>query len=241
MLQDLFESKDKAGFVEELLDRENIDYESQEFMAVNEMGKNFIGKKKGKLNERIVISAHYDGKGAYDNASGVEALSRVIKSFRSYNPIHTLEYVFFDMEERNLLGSINYMINQYQRNEKIVQHLDIDGLGIGKSLVGLGYRDYIWMEVGNRALRIACTADFKTFGEKGISAVHIFSLPENEAEKFVRKQIWPATFDILHTPEDNLDKIKEKDLEVNVQKLISLIKEVDMGRGYLENSKIYLL
>lgn len=91
----------------------------QEFSITNRgkdtlKGKNIIGYIKGKNNQTMVISAHYDhlgvinGKvfnGADDDASGVCALLSYAEYFSKHQPKHTLIFVAFDAEEMGLLGS----------------------------------------------------------------------------------------------------------------------------------------
>ena len=91
----------------------------QEFPTTNRAkdtikGKNIIGYIKGKTNQVMVISAHYDhlgvinGKvfnGADDDASGICAVLAYAEYFSKHQPEHTLIFAAFDAEEMGLQGS----------------------------------------------------------------------------------------------------------------------------------------
>ena len=47
-------------------------------------------------------------------------------------------------------------------------------------------------------------------------------------------------YEFLHSLEDSLDKVKMEELKIGVQKLTSLIKQIDKTQNYLQNNKIYL-
>jgi len=77
-------------------------------------GTNLAGLIRGKNDDVIVISAHYDHvgiidgvvyNGADDNASGVAALLNLAKYSKANPPQQTLIFVAFDAEEQGLLGS----------------------------------------------------------------------------------------------------------------------------------------
>lgn len=77
-------------------------------------GTNLVSYVKGKTDDVIVISAHYDHigvvnktiyPGADDNASGVAALLELAKYFKENQPHHTFIFALFDAEEIGLLGA----------------------------------------------------------------------------------------------------------------------------------------
>lgn len=104
------------------LEKKNNTYEQSFFFSNNGeriMGTNIMGYLPGKLNDWIVISAHYDHlgiaknpvngdsiyNGADDNASGVAGLLAIASYFKQHRPQHNLLFVAFDAEEEGLQGS----------------------------------------------------------------------------------------------------------------------------------------
>ncbi|GAA4300154.1 M20/M25/M40 family metallo-hydrolase [Compostibacter hankyongensis] len=82
------------------------------------MGTNLLGRIKGRTDDIIVLSAHYDHlgtgapvngdsiyNGADDNASGVAGLLALAAWFKSHPPRHTLVFAAFDAEEAGLKGA----------------------------------------------------------------------------------------------------------------------------------------
>ena len=113
--------------------------------------KNVIGIIPGtneKLEEAVVISAHYDhlglgwpdvrkgneGKihnGADDNASGVSIMLELAKSLgKSFKPSRTIIFVAFSGEEAGLVGS-KYFVENYKKypSDKILANLNFDTVG----------------------------------------------------------------------------------------------------------------
>jgi hypothetical protein len=72
------------------------------------------GSSKGP-EQVLLVTAHYDSvadvAGADDNASGVAAVLAVARALAATHPTldATIEFVFFDLEERGLLGSSAYV------------------------------------------------------------------------------------------------------------------------------------
>lgn len=99
------------------------------------IGANIIGYIKGKSDEVIVISAHYDhlgkinGKiyyGADDDASGVAAIISLAGYFAKHQPQHTLVFVSFDAEESGLKGSQAFVENPPVPLSKIRLNVNLD-------------------------------------------------------------------------------------------------------------------
>lgn len=81
-------------------------------------GTNLIGFIKGKTDDIIVITAHYDHigiknneifNGADDNASGVSVLLAISDYFSKRKPENTLVFIAFDAEEMGLQGAKSYI------------------------------------------------------------------------------------------------------------------------------------
>lgn len=98
--------------------------------------KNVIATIQGSFypKRKIVLSAHYDSKippGADDNASGIAVLleiARIIKE-NKVPLMYTIEFTFFDYEERDLNGSSAYVRNALINKEEIIAVLNFDQVG----------------------------------------------------------------------------------------------------------------
>lgn len=98
-------------------------------------GTNLISFIKGKSDEVIILSAHYDhigmkGKeifnGADDNASGVSALLAIAKYYSKQKPENTLIFIAFDAEEMGLQGAKAYLSSPVPIKSKIRLNVNLD-------------------------------------------------------------------------------------------------------------------
>lgn len=95
-------------------------------------------KGASKVNEIIVIGAHYDSAqgapGANDNGSGTAMVLELARSFKATRPERTLRFVFFVNEEppyfsSMLMGSRVYANRSKARNENIAAMLSLETIG----------------------------------------------------------------------------------------------------------------
>lgn len=107
------------------------------------MGTNLLGYVKGKTNNWIIISAHYDNlKGAPpyagtdtvsvrhgDNASGVAAMLALISWFKMHQPQHNLLFVAFDGEQEGLMGSKTFVQSSKALLKETRLNINIDQIG----------------------------------------------------------------------------------------------------------------
>ncbi|MFZ4100881.1 MAG: M28 family peptidase [Sphingobacterium thalpophilum] len=98
-------------------------------------GINLIGCIKGKSENVIIISAHYDHvginnseifNGADDNASGVAVILASAKYFTENKPLNTLLFVAFDAEEMGLQGAYSFLNNPPIPKELIKLTINLD-------------------------------------------------------------------------------------------------------------------
>ena len=96
---------------------------------------NLIGYIKGKSENVIIISAHYDHvginnseifNGADDNASGVAVILASAKYFMENKPLNTLLFVAFDAEEMGLQGAYSFLDNPPIPRELIKLNINLD-------------------------------------------------------------------------------------------------------------------
>jgi Zn-dependent M28 family amino/carboxypeptidase len=98
-------------------------------------GTNLIGFVKGKYDDVIVISAHYDHvgvnnsqiyNGADDNASGVSALLGIAEYFKVHKPRNTLLFIAFDAEEMGLQGAYAFLKEPIISRKSIIMNVNMD-------------------------------------------------------------------------------------------------------------------
>ena len=96
--------------------------------------QNVVAEIKGKTDEWIVLTAHYDttplSHGAYDNMSGCIGLLGVMESVRDKAPLrYGLRFVFCGSEEVGLLGSKAYTASHENELGKIALNINLDMIG----------------------------------------------------------------------------------------------------------------
>lgn len=98
-------------------------------------GINLIGYIRGKTDQVIVISAHYDHlgikdgqvfNGADDNASGIAGLLHIAEYFSKHRPDHTLVFAAFDAEEMGLQGAKAFVANPLPGADQIKLNINMD-------------------------------------------------------------------------------------------------------------------
>lgn len=98
-------------------------------------GVNLVSYVKGKTDDVIVLSAHYDHigvinnevfNGADDNASGVAALLSIAKHFKQNQPNYTIIFALFDAEEVGLQGAKAFVANPPVGLDKIKLNVNMD-------------------------------------------------------------------------------------------------------------------
>jgi Zn-dependent M28 family amino/carboxypeptidase len=98
-------------------------------------GTNLIGFIKGKSDNIIVVSAHYDHvginnskifNGADDNASGVSALLHIAEYYKNKKPLNTILFIAFDAEEMGLQGAYAYLRDPKTNKSSIKLNINMD-------------------------------------------------------------------------------------------------------------------
>ncbi|WP_395804158.1 M28 family peptidase [Daejeonella sp.] len=98
-------------------------------------GTNLIAYIKGKTEDIIVVSAHYDHVGinnskiyygADDNASGVSALLSIAEYFKKHKPQSTIYFIAFDAEEMGLQGAYAFLKDPKTNKKAIKLNINMD-------------------------------------------------------------------------------------------------------------------
>lgn len=110
---------------------------SAELMVEQEASKGFsqnvIVSFKGKTDEEIMVTAHYDSthlsSGAYDNMTGCIALLYLAEILKTKQLERGVKLVWCGSEERGLLGSLEYCKKHHDELEHTRLNINLDMLG----------------------------------------------------------------------------------------------------------------
>ena len=132
--------------------------------------QNIIGRKKGVLSdERIIIGAHFDSvpgsPGADDNASGVVVMLELARILAGRKWKHTVEFIGFNMEEWNMIGSNAYVKKIKQDKIKVFGMVSLEMVGFSSDApksqkIPMGF-SFFYPTTGNF---IAVVGNLKSFG-----------------------------------------------------------------------------
>lgn len=229
--------QEKRKLIEEQLWDAGYEFQIQDFHKDGYKGKNFVVLDFFEESKPvIIITTHYDGFGAYDNAGGVIALLWLLRwikldNLKNLNNKWGLIVVFLDGEERGLIGARNFVENSMLEKVKIRGHISLDGFGIGNLIGGFGNMKSVRIRLGRKGeIEVPLSADTSVFQEKGISSLHIFSLPHNELQNLVHHSIFPPQWHILHTKEDTPENIAEELIPYVVLYLYGRLADLDFKK-----------
>jgi len=152
----------------------------------------------------VVVSAHYDtvdvSPGSEDDGSGVSIVLCLAKIMSEYKFNSSIRFVFFSGEEQGRLGSMCYARNAYDRGDKIIANLQLDGEGYAVTKDGGRYirhhsnEQSSWMtEYSKKTADIfpdlvslevlvlphVTFSDHQSFVEKGYDASYLFRYDDN--------------------------------------------------------------
>ena len=103
--------------------------------------RDYVFRKQGASEKRIVIGAHYDSRechGAEDNGTGVSMVLELAESFAGIHTAVTIDFCFWDGEElREFAGSYYYLATN-EDPENIMLYINLDCLGAGDDMYAYG-------------------------------------------------------------------------------------------------------
>jgi hypothetical protein len=228
---------------------------TDEFTAQTPQGAkqmvNVTAELPGQSADVIIISSHYDTKpfkefrfvGANDGGSSTGALLELARALSKEKPKLTYWFVFFDGEEAfchewdecskpdapdNTYGSRHYVAHLKEQNQlsrvRAMILLDMMGyknLQLRRDDMGTRWiEDVIWdtaREIGHGDVFVAGTEgvggdDHEPFLKAGIEAVDLIQLND---------------YSYWHTPDDTLDKISPRSLQVVGETLIAALPRLE--------------
>jgi hypothetical protein len=227
--------QERRRFIKSYLQKLDIPIWEQPFLLKGYGGENIIIKRWMKNDmPNIIISAHYDGWGAYDNVGGTAALLWLINFINLdnkslLNEKFGLIFVFLDGEESGLLG-VRFFASHFLSQKKVTYYgqISLDGFGIGTSIGGFANTRKIQLRNdANEIIPFILEADTLIFQENDIPSLHLFSLPFDEMQSLLNKRQFPNTWRIIHTKEDTPDKLNEEFLPFVVMNLYRNIYSLD--------------
>lgn len=205
-------------------------------------GTNLIGYIKGRSDDVIVITAHYDHvgingsdiyHGADDNASGVGALLAIADYFEDHKPRHTLLFIAFDAEEAGLQGAFAFLKNPIVAKERIKLNVNMDM--VGRNAKGEFYASGTYKHPEIK--QIISKASRKT----GVDLLFGHDLPgsgredwtmQSDQGPFAQENIPFVYFGVedhadYHKPTDTFDKIDQNFYHGSVMTILRSIIQLD--------------
>ena len=230
---DQVSSADRFDALIELLGDRDLEFEIQPFSNGRTDGRN-VWVDVGAGERDLIVGAHADavvladgslGHGMVDNAAAVVVLIRVAEALQRYSLQHRIRLVFFDMEERGLLGSRHFVESLDPGRVDGMVNLDIAGHGdtviFGPSASGGNAGVYravrqVCAEAEHECLEFARfpESDDRSFQSAGIPNVSLATLPRLEAHQLwlllnagdedsgLRDGFVPAILRTIHSPAD---------------------------------------
>lgn len=226
--------KERRTFLTKSLKDLGLRFDIQHFSEDGYIGQNILVYdyyEKGQST--IIISSHYDGFGAYDNAGGVVALLWIIRWVKLINKDlkekFSILFVFLDGEERGLLGAKHFVKNN-SINE-IYGHISLDGFGIGTEIGCFANLKEARLKVNSQEKSIKLQADTTVFQETGVLSLHLFTLPEKELLGLLEEALFPDTWRIVHTKKDTPDKIDDCFIPFMALNFLKNLRTIDFQKN----------
>jgi hypothetical protein len=187
---------------------------------------NVIATQPGASTDEILICAHYDtmydSRGANDNASGVDVVTRLARAYAGEQPRLTLRYAAFSGEEWLQLGSKAYLAGRRERGDlaRIRLVLNIDMVGKG---------EYLWPSVTDETQGLVGQAIHDV--APGVQVVYHKPPMRGDHYPFHEMGIptvmllwWPD--DVYHSPADSADALDEAKLALSTRLAMRMIESV---------------
>jgi len=195
----------------------------------SEISHNVVLNLPGKIDKKIVLTAHYDttplSPGAYDNMSGTIALLAAAEYFVQNPHRYSLSFVWCGSEEAGLLGSKAYCEAHEEELADVELAVNIDMIGCvmggfkaycTSEMELAHYLTYMGREEGYpiNAYQDVYSSDATSFSDKGIPSV-----------TFARLGNQPDTARV-HVPQDTFELIKVEHMEADIDIIIKFVEHM---------------
>ena len=230
------------------LDALGIAWRTEAFEIDGQTGKNLVADLGGKADAPLLlIGAHYDrvdkGQGATDNASGsatVLALAAALQAKPLQN--HRVQVVFWDLEEKGLLGSRAWVASPGREKPALYVNFDVFGWG-----------DTLWMmaptadeplatllSAQSKAAGLNFSAgdkypptDHLAFQKAGWPAVSLSLVGSDEIDLILqvfsgqKPASMPKVMQVIHSARDTVAELDASDVPLALQVLESGLRQWD--------------
>jgi len=180
---ELIRTDNRCDFICDYLNKKQIKFKSQKFDSAFGVGENVVVEIHNNAKDSVLISAHYDDTGIYDNCGGVFQLLILCEKLSSLNiSNYKCNYVliFTDQEESFQQGIYHYLKFNSKLNFKY--HLNIDGLGVGEEVMLYnsfgGHLVVNWLVEQEKVILLTDSAPFTALP---IDSYHLFSCYKSDA------------------------------------------------------------
>jgi Zn-dependent M28 family amino/carboxypeptidase len=215
------------------LERAGIDVHREDFSFPQFTGANIVATiPAAGATKTLLLGAHYDrtpkGTGAVDNAASCVVIERLLADLKKTPLAHyAVTAVFFDLEERGLIGSQGYFArHQGEKLPDAAINFDI-----------FGYGDTLFVDASSpdgpllASLQDAATdspihvraissmkdypaSDHRIMMSAGIDTLGVALIDGTEIDAVLQHDGPPPRIaTIIHTPEDTIDKVRPDDME----------------------------
>jgi Zn-dependent M28 family amino/carboxypeptidase len=230
------------------LDALKVSYHLEEFSFPNYSGTNVVADipAKNSTAKTFLLGAHYDrvaqGQGVVDNGASCVVLLRLLAQFK-LKPLdnYSVRAVFFDLEERGLVGSQAYFA-KHQSDEKPALAMNFDVFGYGDTFFA-----FASSETGPLATALQQAAkqstvpvrlitsrtqypasDHRIMAAAGVETIGLALIDGSEIDAILQSGgTPPRVLTIIHTPADSLDKIRSTDIEKALPAVEQTIRLID--------------
>lgn len=226
---------ERQALLSEILDSAGINHRLESFKRGSASGKNIVvdvqdspqlGTSEENKTPWIILGAHMDrvqlGQGAVDNGGGCVALMSLIEKLKK-NPLENAKVtaLFFDLEERGLLGSAAY-VETLKAKPTLFINMDV-----------FAYGDQVWLFSpkadhpfvkaaekvdANHPLTFEFAeayppSDHLSFNGAGHPAVSFSLLPPTEVQELEKmfggdRTVKPKILQLIHTADDLPTKVQ---------------------------------
>lgn len=241
--------QERADFIKKQLRAMNVgfftvpfEYSSYRMKDTVDLSGEDIVARIGNGQKHLVVGAHFDtdenSPGANENGSGVAVLLELVKTMKDYAWKLTVDFVFFDQEEKGLIGSQFYIarvVNPSQHYGMI--NLDMEGSGneVYVGPVGGGDDNFLMPFLRKAASQTKVlysekewypNSDYQSFAAMQLENISISVVPKGDADLLARMtqlggtarmKEEPKLMATIHTPNDRADKMSPEALKISFQ------------------------
>lgn len=240
--------------LKEILSEKGIEYQTETFSAENRRGSyegtNLIVTIGSGEND-IIVGAHYDkvdiGSGVVDNGASSIILTRLAEALKDEAMTHRVRIVWFDIEERGLVGSAKFI--EAHKDDPIVSMINLDVNGYGDTMM-FGPTASTGLNRLYTLARSVCAkyninymlfpaygaGDDISFQKAGIENISIGIGPAVEVREFwlamngvdaLKPSNIPVIFRSMHSENDAMNKIQPEALSTTYTVVLEMIKVLD--------------